>query len=283
MKKLTIIFNIIHLINAFSQYFYCIEQYRNDTLIEQYYFNSRGQLVKQIQQIFTPNGKDVVVREWEYKDSLLASEKITTGPSDVLQYVYLYDENNRVVRIKWYGNNRYEGKDVFIYQGNLLERRVHYGPKQIQWEKIFTYDSSQHVTQMDFIIYMDSLSSYQKSYHYLRDTNGNILHEFCLSGNDTLHVVKYSYDKMGRKIEQTTFIPGVGEVLAISWKYQKRLHRPVVEIHRQNNYVVYKEFFSYSKDGRILKKQTIEYRNFSGKMKPVKNKYRYKYYKQRKV
>lgn len=280
MKKTLIIIFACQLITLNSQVYYCIEQYRNDTLIEQTYFNSHNQPVKRTQQIFTPAGKDVIVHEWGYNDQLLvATEKIIYNQQDVFLLNYLYDEFLRPVRVRWLKNNHYEGKEVFLYQGKVLEKHIRFGPTQIIWEKVYTYDSSLRVVRMDFFMYKDSILSSCKEYHYLRDKEGRVIKEICFSSGDTVEVINYGYDNMGRKIKQVISIPGVGQLLEISWKYSKNLSQPIREIHRQNGYIVYVERLNYGRDGRILRKKTIDYRNFSGKMKPIKNVYTYRYYK----
>jgi|GEM_PF-6534197 len=275
MKKIFFIFFFSYLMLTAQRA--CIEKYRNDTLIEKTNFNQNGKITEKLERIITPSVYHVVKTKYGYtSDGLLASIKVIQDEIEQMSISYMYDDQKRPVRTKYYSKGKFQGKEVAIYEGDVLVKEIRFGPTYTEWEKEYSYDTNGLLIKKTIFFYQDS-THVKNQQHYYKYKNGRLFKDSSLVDDSTQSVTEYDYDTKGRLIRKEIKFD-TGNNVVFEYRYKGKENFPFYELEKHGNYIMRENHKKYNKKGEKIKEITIEYRNYKGNMKPIKTTYTFKYY-----
>ena len=197
--------------------------------------------------------------------------------TDVTDYSYEYNEKGKLEKKRETKQGVVSGETFYKYneKGWLTEEESYVGKRK----KIITsYDytpeglvkkRTENITDSNKIMVLSEL--------YFYNIDGKIIRMVGMNGADTISDIRYTYDQFGFKLRQDVISHG-DTTLTVEWLYGRNGSHPMVEKHLADGYVVRKTKNFFNKDGRIKKEIIMEYRVYSGKMKPEKTIRKYRYF-----
>jgi len=276
MKKKLVLFLLVYF-PLVAQYT-CMEKYRNDTLIEKTFFDNQGRLVEKMERLIYPSIYRILHTKNVYNsDGVLESTKIFEDGKEIASMYYLYDDQKRLIRTKYYANGKYQGKELDIYENDLLVKEIRFGPRYISWEKDYEYDTMRVLRKKTLRFYQDSvLVSEQHEFYFWNQ--GKLKKDSCVSTFGFQHLIEYFYDEIGRMVKKKVTYASNDSTLFV-FEYKGKRLNPSREIEKSNGYIMHEIRKKYNNKGELIKEKSIEYRNFKENMKPIKVVYSYKYYR----
>ncbi len=213
---------------------------------------------------------------YQFSNNLpIRSEHFVNG-MNIAGYEFFYNEKNQMERRREKQNDSVTGVTYFVYGDNgMLESETNYMGK---YKKILTsygYNAAGLVTsRTESITEPDADMVLSEQYFY--NKNGQMELAIGMNGADTVSDIRYQWDQLGRRITQ--FVLNHGDTsLAVEWEYRGNSARPCIERHKANGFVVRQTKTKYNSAGLKKRERIVEFRVFSGNMKPEKMKKIYKY------
>lgn len=213
-----------------------------------------------------------------YKNDLLSSSSKYMNGASVADYEYFYDGRKMLERIREKQFDSVVSITYFEYNAfDKINVETSYIGQLKKITTTYSYNNFQNVTnRTETIIDGDKMTILANDFIY--DENKKLVGLVSINNKDTISNISFKYDTCDRKVRQDAINMG-DTTLTILWKYKKNLTKPFIEKHIADNSIVRQTKFFYRKNGLIKKEIIVDYRNYSGKMKPEKMKKVYKYEK----
>ncbi|KAF5036287.1 hypothetical protein DSECCO2_576650 [anaerobic digester metagenome] len=197
--------------------------------------------------------------------------------ADVTDYSYEYNDKGKLEKKRETKQGVVSGETFYKYneKGWQTEEEAYVGKrKKIVTSYEYTPEGlvkkrTENITDSNRNMILSEL--------YFYNTDGKILRMVGMNGEDTISDIRYTYDQFGFKLRQDVISHG-DTTLTVVWLYGRNGSHPVIEKHVADGYVVRQTKNFFNKDGRIKKEIIMEYRVYSGKMKPEKTIRKYRYY-----
>lgn len=197
--------------------------------------------------------------------------------TDVTDYSYEYNEKGKLEKKRETKQGVVSGETFYKYneKGWLTEEESYVGKrKKIVTDYDYTLEGlvkkrTENISDSNRIMVLSEL--------YFYNIDGKIIRMVGMNGEDTISDIRYTYDKFGFKLRQDVISHG-DTTLTVKWKYGRNGSRPVLEQHWADGYVVRETKNFFTSKGRIKKEVIVEYRIYSGKMKPEKTIRKYRYF-----
>ncbi|HPS84226.1 MAG TPA: hypothetical protein PLA88_07920 [Bacteroidales bacterium] len=197
--------------------------------------------------------------------------------TDVTDYSYEYNEKGKLEKKRETKQGVVSGETFYQYneKGWLTEEESYVGKrKKIVTDYDYTLEGlvkkrTENISDSNRIMVLSEL--------YFYNIDGKIIRMVGMNGDDTISDIRYTYDQFGFKLRQDV-ISHSDTTLSVVWLYGRNGSHPMIEKHMADGYVVRKTKNFFNKEGRIKKEIIMEYRVYSGKMKPEKTIRKYRYF-----
>jgi len=197
--------------------------------------------------------------------------------TDVTDYSYEYNEKGKLEKKRETKQGVVSGETFYKYneKGWLTEEESYVGKrKKIVTDYDYTLEGlvkkrTENISDSNRIMVLSEL--------YFYNIDGKIIRMVGMNGDDTISDIRYTYDQFGFKLRQDV-ISHSDTTLSVVWLYGRNGSHPMIEKHMADGYVVRKTKNFFNKEGRIKKEIIMEYRVYSGKMKPEKTIRKYRYF-----
>lgn len=233
-------------------------------------FSREGQLIG---KVYFRNGMEIMKSEYTNKHDTLRNCLTTDEKENVFYTEFLYDSGKLLKEIYSLNNETAQIREYQYNSTGLPEKEITY---DLHNNKITTYsykyDSLKRLSKKTIIEEEDVAKRIY--FHY--DQNGNLLSEISILDNDTLGSVFKKYDS-SNKLTETLYITGRDTVSRIQYVYQRKNSIVVTNYIDDHGFLVRREITELNRFGKVKLQKITDYRNFEGNMKPVSERFRYKY------
>jgi len=254
-----------------------VQVFKNKQLIEKRNFGIDGNLLQRHTKL--SDDPELWFREfyvYDHKKLIRSGSSVNGDPSTITDYSYSYNDKGKLVKKREAKEGLVSGETFYSYNDNgwLVNEKSYIG-KRKQIEIVYSYDLLGRVIQRTETI-TDSFRVHAMSELKQYNDLGKVVRVVGLYEKDTMSDIRFRYDQYGIKLQQDV-IAGGDTTLTIAWYYGHSGSHPVREVHKADGFVVRSTRFFYYKNGRKKREVTMEYRVFSGRMKPEKSVKKYEY------
>jgi len=255
-----------------------VRVFKNKQLVEKRSFGIDGNLLQRHTKL--SDDPELWFREfriYDHKKLIRSGSSVNGDPASMTDYTYFYNDRGKLEKKREAKDGLVSGETFYTYndKGWLINEKSYVG-KRKQIEVLYAYDLlGRAILRTETITDSNRVQSMseQKQYNEI----GKVVRVIGLHDKDTVSDIRFTYDQFGIKLQQDVIAAG-DTTLSIIWYYGRSGSHPVKEVHMADGFVVRSAKYFYDKHGRKKREETMEYRVFSGHMKPEKSVKKIKYY-----